>query len=146
MIIYLLPRFCVCQGRLGTLTFGFFSFSKNGQNGADIWLSIVGEVYDVTKGRDFYGPGSAYSLFSGKDATVAYVTGKFTEEEAAKGLDSLSDAQLQVADQWREFYVSEEKYPFVGRFVDPRYYDSDGNPTTAMKEYQERLAKSQQTQ
>ena len=34
--------------------------------GGDIYLAIMGRVFDVTRGRDFYGPGGGYSFFSGK--------------------------------------------------------------------------------
>ena len=36
-----------------------------GENGGDVYLAIMGRVFDVTKGRDFYGPGGGYSFFSG---------------------------------------------------------------------------------
>jgi hypothetical protein len=36
-----------------------------GENGGDVYLAIMGRVFDVTRGRDFYGPGGGYSFFSG---------------------------------------------------------------------------------
>lgn len=51
-----------------------FSELKNydGLLNAKIYLSLLGIVYDVTKGREqFFGPGQAYSVFSGRDATYA---------------------------------------------------------------------------
>ena len=41
----------------------------NGVNGAKIYLSILGKVYDVSSKPDFYGPGSMYENFSGRDAS-----------------------------------------------------------------------------
>jgi predicted heme/steroid binding protein len=111
-------------------------FRKTGENGPEIWLSIVGKVYDVTSGRDFYGPGSGYAAFAGTDASVAYVTGKFTAEEAAKGLDSISSIQVAAINDWAGFYDKSVKYNFVGLLVDPRFYDEEGKPNQPLIEHQ----------
>jgi hypothetical protein len=114
-------------------------FRKKGEDTSDIWLSILGEVYDVTSGVGFYGPGSGgYSIFAGRDASVTFVTGKFSEEEAKKGLDSISINELSALEHWREFYEQSDKYHFIGLLVDPRYYDEEGKPSPAFLEYRER--------
>ena len=40
-------------------------------------LALLGVVYDVSRGKEYYGPGGGYSFFAGRDASRAYVTGKF---------------------------------------------------------------------
>ncbi|KAI2502479.1 hypothetical protein MHU86_11985 [Fragilaria crotonensis] len=100
--------------------------------GETIYLSIFGEVYDVTKGAEFYAEGAGYHAFAGRDAAVPFITGIFTEEEAAKSTDVLSDADLMSMKSWLEFYQKEERYPFVGRLVG-RYYDSEGKETEEMQ-------------
>ena len=113
---------------------------KTGKDGGDIWLSIMGEVYDVTSGRDFYGEGGSYSIFSGRDGSVPFITGVFTPEEAKKSLvDTLSPAQLVSLDQWRKFYADNEKYPLIG-LLEGSLYDKDGNPTEELKTVRERIA------
>eukprot|EP01027_Heterolobosea_sp_BB2_P007552 GEZU01011232.1.p1 GENE.GEZU01011232.1~~GEZU01011232.1.p1 ORF type:complete len:203 (-),score=47.70 GEZU01011232.1:86-646(-) len=42
-----------------------------GENGTDIYISVLGKVYDVTPARGFYGPGAAYNCFAGKEASIA---------------------------------------------------------------------------
>lgn len=37
-----------------------------GEDGSDIYIALMGRVFDVTRGRDFYGPGGGYAFFSGK--------------------------------------------------------------------------------
>lgn len=52
-------------------------------------LSILGEVYDVTKGKRIYGPKGLYHFFAGRDASRAYVTGCFSNHltHDLRGLD-----------------------------------------------------------
>ena len=63
---------------------------------------------------------------------MPFITGIFTEEEAAKSTDVLSDADLMSMKSWLEFYQNEERYPFVGRLIG-RYYDSEGKQTEEMQ-------------
>lgn len=37
----------------------------------EIYVGVLGKVYDVTDAAMFYGPGSAYHVFAGGDATIA---------------------------------------------------------------------------
>ncbi|TVY85745.1 Membrane steroid-binding protein [Lachnellula willkommii] len=45
-----------------------------------ILLAINGTIYDVSRGRKFYGPGGSYSFFAGADASRAFVTNCFQED------------------------------------------------------------------
>lgn len=104
-----------------------------------IWISIMGEVYDVTEGTEYYSPGKSYSAFAGRDASVPFCTGKFTPEEAAKGPDVLKNSELPALADWRDFYRKHNVYKFVGRLIDPRYFGETGEPTEAMMQLQERI-------
>jgi predicted heme/steroid binding protein len=101
---------------------------KDGDSEPELWLSILGEVYDVSSGAKFYGEGGPYGIFAGRDGSVPFITGTFTPEEALKGLDVLDSNQLNSLDNWRKSYEDNEKYPFVG-LLEGRLYDKDGNPT-----------------
>jgi hypothetical protein len=93
----------------------------------------MGEVYDVTSGRSFYGEGGSYSVFAGRDASVPFITGTFTAEEAKKSLsETLSAAQLVALEGWRKFYGDSDKYPLVG-LLQGSLYDENGNPTDELK-------------
>lgn len=115
-------------------------FRKTGENGGkELWLSILGKVYDVSRGEEYYAPGSGYHIFAGKDGTVPFITGNFTDEEAKKSSDELTAAQLYAVErEWGSFYAKQDKYPFVGYLVG-RFYDGHGNPTEELLRIQDRV-------
>ena len=45
-----------------------------------IYLAINGTIYDVSNGRNFYGPGGSYHFFAGADASRAFITSCFKED------------------------------------------------------------------
>lgn len=104
-----------------------------------MWLSLLGEVYDVTGGPDYYAPGASYGAFTGRDASVPFCTGKFNSEEAEKSPEVLKNSDLVGLVDWRDFYRKHEVYKFVGKLLDPRYYDEHGEPTQDMMVLQERI-------
>jgi predicted heme/steroid binding protein len=108
--------------------------SKTG-TGDVIWLSIMGEVYDVSAGLHFYEEGNGYSIFAGRDGSVPFITGEFNPDGAAQTIEILTNQQIGQLDEWRQFYVKEEKYPFVG-LLEGYLYTKEGNPTEFMKKIQ----------
>jgi predicted heme/steroid binding protein len=44
-----------------------------------LYIAVLGQVFDVSKGKDHYGPGGGYSFFAAKDGSRAFVTGEFNE-------------------------------------------------------------------
>lgn len=61
------------------------------------WLALLGHVYDVSSGKQFYGPGGAYSFFTGKDGSRAFVTGQFDEEGLVPDLTGLGSEEHLVS-------------------------------------------------
>ncbi|KAJ1833620.1 Dihydrodipicolinate synthase [Coemansia sp. RSA 2706] len=96
-----------------------------GADGKPILIALDGKVYDVSAGRGFYGPGSAYNVFAGRDASRLLAKQEFddgvTEDELDAAIDSLDD----LTDEDREAldsYVSlfSVKYHLVGELVEPK--------------------------
>jgi predicted heme/steroid binding protein len=56
--------------------------ARDGSGGDPLWLAVGGHVFDVTSGRQHYGPGGGYAFFTGKDGSAAFVTGAFNETGA----------------------------------------------------------------
>ncbi|XP_022198922.1 neuferricin [Nilaparvata lugens] len=105
-----------------------------------LYLSILGEVFDVTKGQEYYAPGKGYHGFVGKDGSRAFVTGKFTEEGLVDDVLDLSHSDLVSLREWMKFY--HETYKFKGKLIG-RYYDEEGKPTGYFYKLQQKLAEAE---
>ena len=103
----------------------------NGGEG-EIWLSVLGEVYDVTVGRAYYGGDSGYAIFAGRDASAAYATGDFSAEGVKKDVAELNARELVGVKDWKNFYADHEEYKKVGVLCCD-FYDEDGNPTEKLE-------------
>jgi membrane-associated progesterone receptor component len=64
---------------------------NNGENGKPVYLAVRGKVYDVSPGRNFYGPGGPYENFAGRDATRGLACQSFDEDMLTKDLDGPLD-------------------------------------------------------
>ena len=78
-------------------------------------IGIRGQVYDVTRGRDFYGPGGPYGMFAGKDCTRALAKVSFDPELFTGDIDGLEPDELDKLEEWIEMF--EGKYRRVGRLL-----------------------------
>ncbi|CAG0882257.1 unnamed protein product [Cyprideis torosa] len=91
-----------------------------------IFLSILGRIYDVTRGRKHYGPDGGYSFFAGRDGTRAFVTGEFNEKGLVENIDGLSFKDYLGIMDWAHLY--DKEYDYVGKLVGA-YYDAQGKET-----------------
>ncbi|XP_073047643.1 probable steroid-binding protein 3 [Primulina eburnea] len=78
-----------------------------------IYVAIRGRIFDVTTGKSFYGPGGAYCMFAGKDASRALAKMSKEEHDVVPSLDGLTDKEIGVLNDWEKKF--EAKYPIVGR-------------------------------
>ena len=99
-----------------------------------IYIGILGQVFDVTPGKHHYGPDGSYSFFAGRDASRAYVTGKF-QDDLNDDVQDLKPEDFSGLVDWRSFYQNHAKYKYVGKVVG-RMYDAQGvsTPLLAMVE------------
>lgn len=67
-----------------------------------VYLAVRGKVYDVTAGRNFYGPGGPYENFAGRDATRGLACQSFDEEMLTKDLDGPLDPCEDLTAEQRE--------------------------------------------
>jgi membrane-associated progesterone receptor component len=95
-------------------------------NGSDpkkpILFAVNRKVFDVTPGRNFYGPGGPYENFAGRDASRGLACGSFSSEMLTLDLEAdldtletLTSDQRDALRNWEEKF--DEKYTVVGELV-----------------------------
>jgi predicted heme/steroid binding protein len=87
----------------------------DGLDGRPILISIFGRVYDVSKGKRFYGQGGAYSQFAGHDVTYSLSTGCRTQECVEMSAKGLEEKEMNEGKRWLSFFHLHDKYPLVGK-------------------------------
>lgn len=85
--------------------------------GKPIYLAIKGTIFDVTKGRDFYGPDGMYP-FAGKECARALAKFSTDVADCTDQLEGLDFMELDQLRDWEARFAA--KYPIVGLVVDRR--------------------------
>jgi len=83
-----------------------------------ICLAVNGKIFNVTKGRRFYGPGGPYEALAGHDASRAFAL--FQTDSVKEEYDDISDltpTEMQSVKEWEEQIG--DKYDFVGKLLKP---------------------------
>lgn len=111
------------------LTEDELSLYNGEENSKGLYLAILGQVFNVEKGRKHYGPGGGYHFFTGKDASRAFITGDFTEAGLSSDVSDFSDSQIVALYDWLSFY--QKDYTPVGKLIG-RFYTESGQPTDAL--------------
>uniref|UniRef100_A0A6M2E549 Putative steroid membrane receptor hpr6.6/25-dx ixodes scapularis steroid membrane receptor n=1 Tax=Amblyomma tuberculatum TaxID=48802 RepID=A0A6M2E549_9ACAR len=75
-------------------------YDGTGEDGR-VLVAVNGKVFDVTRGRNFYGPGGPYHAFAGHDASRGLAT--FSVERPKEGYDDLSDLNPMEMESVREW-------------------------------------------
>ncbi|XP_063844443.1 membrane-associated progesterone receptor component 1-like [Scylla paramamosain] len=83
-----------------------------------VCVGVNGKIFDVTRGKKFYGPGGPYAAFGGRDATRALAT--FSVDDVKEDYDDLSDLSSMQMDSVREWEIQfTEKYEYIGKLLKP---------------------------
>ncbi|XP_011499923.1 PREDICTED: membrane-associated progesterone receptor component 1-like [Ceratosolen solmsi marchali] len=83
-----------------------------------ILVAVNGNVYDVTKGANFYGPDGPYAALGGRDASRCLAT--FSIDLGKDEYDDLSDLNTEDMNsiiEWEEQF--KESYDYVGKLLQP---------------------------
>jgi len=62
-------------------------------------MAVKGVVFDVTKGKDFYGVGMSYNALAGKDCTQAVAKMSLDPKDLNRNTKTLTDNQLKALDE-----------------------------------------------
>lgn len=88
-----------------------------GINGGAILVAVDGNVFDVTEGRSFYGPGGEYPSLTGCNATRLLAKGILGPESEEESKKPLSSGEIRDLIQWVHHFNF--KYgPALGPLVD----------------------------
>jgi membrane-associated progesterone receptor component len=90
----------------------------DGEDGRPLYLAVLGKVYDVSRGKAYYGKGAGYQNLCARDATImlAKMETDPTKVDHMQPLDTLTQEQRASVDGWASFF--DGKYPLVGYLVD----------------------------
>ncbi|TDL16301.1 cytochrome b5 [Rickenella mellea] len=94
----------------------------DGKDGGRILLAIKGKVFDVTAGRNFYGPDGMYGNFAGRDASRGMAKQSFDVEMLTpidQALDKLADltpSEIENMNGWIDHFSA--KYIVCGELVE----------------------------
>ncbi|EST07956.1 Cytochrome b5-like heme/steroid binding domain protein [Kalmanozyma brasiliensis GHG001] len=92
------------------------------QDGERILLAINRKVFDVTKGKNFYGPGGPYGNFAGRDASRGMAKQSFDLDmltpldRPIDALEDLTPSEVKNMKEWQAHFTG--KYGIVGELID----------------------------
>ncbi|XP_051252182.1 neudesin [Dicentrarchus labrax] len=101
------------------------------EEGQPIYMAIKGVVFDVTKGKEFYGKDAPYNALVGKDSTRAVAKMSLDPEDLTSDTTGLTEEQLTSLDSVFEG-TYKTKYPIVG-YTASRILTEDGSPNKDFK-------------
>ena len=84
-----------------------------------ILIAAKGVVYDVTRGRDFYGKGGPYNCFTGIDCSRALGKVSLDKENLCADVKDFAASEKDVLNDWVAKFNA--KYPVVGKLTDGKY-------------------------
>ena len=64
----------------------------------------TGEVYDVTKQYNWFGPGGPYCMHTGKDASRAWAQGSSNVSDCTDDLSGLSKQENETLGHWLTYF------------------------------------------
>lgn len=98
-----------------------FDGKKDEKTGEDtpVYLSVHGTVFDVSDGRNFYGPDGPYEAFAGHECGVALAKMSFetTHLDDLAGCETLNVGEKTELEGWIEKFTYYRNYPIKGRLV-----------------------------
>lgn len=91
---------------------------KTGEN-KPVYLSLNGTVFDVSDGRDFYGPGGPYEMFAGRECGVALAKMSFDTQllDDMDGCGKLNHGERMELENWIEKFTHYRCYPVLGKLI-----------------------------
>lgn len=94
---------------------------KKDKNDEDkpVYLALNTTVFDVSEGRNFYGPDGPYEIFAGHECGVALAKMSFEAKhlDNFEGVQDLNFGEKAELDNWIEKFTHYRNYPVMGHVV-----------------------------
>lgn len=94
----------------------------NGTDDPKVLIGVRNQVFDVSAGRSFYGPGGPYANFAGRDASRGLAKSSFDPsmltpvDQPIDKLENLTPTELSTLADWEQLFKG--KYPIVGELLE----------------------------
>lgn len=94
----------------------------DGTKGSKILFAVNRIIYDVSSGRNFYGPNGPYGNFAGRDASRGLAKQSFDKEmltpieSKIDQLEGLTDEEKDNLNEWEDLFKS--KYTACGKLIE----------------------------
>ncbi len=88
------------------------SYDGSGDDMGPILMAVKGDVFNVWKGRNFYGMGGEYHIMAGRDATRFLAKNRLEEETNEEKSVDLNIAERANLEAW--YWTIKNKYQLVG--------------------------------
>jgi hypothetical protein len=108
-----------------TMTLEELSEMNGATQSTPVYVSVRGLIFDVSAGRDVYGPGKSYHPLVAKEATAMYATGCLGEDDCKDKMATyvITPEDIGEVEKWVDFYANHEKYTYVGRLLNYDFMD-----------------------
>lgn len=89
-----------------------------------VLLAVLGRVFNVTTGLEFYGPKETYRVFAGRECSYNMAITSTKKKSIAKSLEDTTEKQLEHLNEtyWLTYV---DKYPIVGVLSDSPFDPAD---------------------
>lgn len=96
-----------------------FDGTMDGEEQKPIYMSVCGIVFDVSEGRDFYGPEGPYGMFAGRECGVALAKMSFDAMylDNLDGVKDLNFGEKTELEGWLDKFTHYRPYPIKGTFI-----------------------------
>ncbi|CAJ1074582.1 neudesin [Xyrichtys novacula] len=96
-----------------------------------IYMAVKGVVFDVSKGKEFYGKDAPYNALVGRDSTRAVAKMSLDPADLTSDITGLTKEELDSLETvFKDTY--KKKYPIVG-YTASRILSADGSPNQDFK-------------
>lgn len=94
--------------------------SKRQPEPKPVYVSLKGMVFDVSEGRQFYGPGGPYEMLAGRECGLALAKMNIEDATLLDNFElSYTEEEETKLNRWIHKFQNIKQYPLLGRLIPP---------------------------